>query len=133
MDNGLAAAKRRVDEAEARFQNAMKQEGTCTDDPSPLPPTPYGSQCPYCGTMGGHHETYCASLRGVAGIGRADAVNECSDKPYRPPSTLERIEKEISSHQHEGKRVIKLHELQFLLKENPHVARILELKAELGF
>jgi hypothetical protein len=58
---------------------------------------------------------------------------EMNAKPYRPPSILERIGKELNAHQQESRRVVKLEALRQLLEAHPEVARILELKAELGY
>lgn len=113
MDHILAEAKRRADEAEARFQNAAKQEGPCNGN---IKSTGWTSSS--FGLNPGDQAT-------VAGV--------YSDKPYRPASTLERIEKELSAHAEESRRVVKLEALRQLLEAHPEVARILELKAELGF
>lgn len=79
-------------------------------------------------------EANCQTAGQASGgiVGGLYTANECCDTPYRPPSTRERIEKEIVAHQHEAKRIAQLTELWNLLIKYPDVARILELKAELG-
>lgn len=60
--------------------------------------------------------------------GQAGYANQYCNRP----STVELIEKEVLGHQHQAKRIAKLAELRDLLIKHPELARILELKRELG-
>ncbi len=80
------------------------------------------------------HVHTCGNIQSVA-VAEQYCDDPCA-KPYRTPTVLERIEKELSHHEHERERGILrsqgLSELASLLRAHPEVARILELKAELG-
>jgi hypothetical protein len=61
-------------------------------------------------------------------IGEAYTIR-CNNPPedYRPPMIQERLDKQLCQSKEQAKRMALLEELSALLKENPVVARILEL------
>ncbi len=109
-----------------RFEKQLAEKEAATH--AHAGPTLYGRECPRCGSTSGVHT--CGNIQSAA-VAEQYCDDPCAN-PYRPPTVLERIEKELSAHAQESRRVVKLEALHQLLAANPDVARILELKAELG-